>query len=156
MIDCQATVKKVLDLEMFTEKQCCGSVNPNYGSGSNLNIFMGFLNFENQRYRNLLRLGLLFYSDWYMFKTKIVPYRTVPVLYRSVLRIRDSVPFWYLDPRGVKKSGSGSGMNNPDHISESSDSLVRIRIRDKHLGSGIKIPGSATMVQVPKYITNPI
>jgi hypothetical protein len=35
------------------------------------------------------------------------------------IRIRDPVPFWPLDPGfGMdKKSGSGSGMNNPDHIS---------------------------------------
>ncbi len=37
----------------------------------------------------------------------------------SVFRIRDPVPFWPLDPGWVKKSGSWSGMNNPDHISES-------------------------------------
>jgi hypothetical protein len=55
-----------------------------------------------------------------------------------------------------KKSGSGTGMNNPDHISESLEKIfgvkvlkffdadpesgtekIRIRIRDKH-------PGSAT------------
>ncbi len=36
------------------------------------------------------------------------------------LRIRDPVPFWPRDPAWVKiiKSGSGSGNNNPDHISE--------------------------------------
>ncbi len=34
------------------------------------------------------------------------------------IRIRDLVPFWPLDPGWVKKSGPGSGMNNPDHISE--------------------------------------
>jgi hypothetical protein len=35
------------------------------------------------------------------------------------IRIRDPVPFWPLDPESGmgKKSGSGSGMNNPDHIS---------------------------------------
>ncbi len=37
------------------------------------------------------------------------------------IRIRDPVPFWPLDPgSGMgKKSGSGSGMNNPDQVSES-------------------------------------
>ncbi len=37
------------------------------------------------------------------------------------IRIRDPVPFWPLDPGSVmgKKSGSESGMNNPDPISES-------------------------------------
>ncbi len=37
-----------------------------------------------------------------------------------VLRIwiGEPVPFWPLDPGWVKKSGSGSGMKNPDHISE--------------------------------------
>ncbi len=36
-------------------------------------------------------------------------------------RIRDPVPFWPLDPgSGMgKKTGSGSGMNNPNHISQS-------------------------------------
>ncbi len=34
---------------------------------------------------------------------------------QAVLRIRDPVPFSGMG----KKSGSGSGMNNPDHISES-------------------------------------
>ncbi len=36
-------------------------------------------------------------------------------------RIRDPMPFWPLDPvSGMgKKTGSGSGMNNPVHISES-------------------------------------
>jgi hypothetical protein len=63
---------------MFTENQCCGSVNPNYGSGSYLHIFTAFLNVKNQRYRDLLRLGLLFFSTDTCLKTKIVPYRTVP------------------------------------------------------------------------------
>jgi hypothetical protein len=57
-----------------------------------------------------------------------------------------------------KKSGSGSGMNNPDHISESLEKIFgvkilqffdadpgsemeKIRIRDKH-------PGSATLVRI--------
>jgi hypothetical protein len=56
-----------------------------------------------------------------------------------------------------KKSGSGSGMNNPDHISESLETIFWVKIlkffdgepgsvmenmwiRDKH-------PGSATLVQ---------
>jgi hypothetical protein len=55
-----------------------------------------------------------------------------------------------------KKSGSRSGMNNPDHISESLETIFwvkilkffeadpgwkKIRIRDKH-------PGSATLVNM--------
>ncbi len=68
-----------------------------------------------------------------------------------VLRIRDPVPFWPLDPgSGMgKKSGSGSGMNNPDHISESLETIFLglkylnslMRIRDtgwKKIGSGIR------------------
>ncbi len=37
----------------------------------------------------------------------------------------EPVPFWPLDPgSGMgKKSGSGSGMNNPDHISESLETI---------------------------------
>ncbi len=40
-----------------------------------------------------------------------------PVLW---IRIRDPVPFvpWIRDPGWVKNQESGSGMNNPDHISE--------------------------------------
>jgi hypothetical protein len=78
-IDCQAIVKKVQDLEMFTEKQCCGSVNPNYGSGSNLNISTAFK-------KNL-------------------------------------------DP----DTGSGSGMNNPDDISESLGTVFGLKF-----GSGME------------------
>jgi hypothetical protein len=74
------------------------------------------------------------------------------------IRIRDPVPLHQRSGMG-KKSGSGSGMNNPDYISESLEtvfwdkilkSLMRIwdpgwkkfgsRIRDKH-------PGSATLVK---------
>jgi hypothetical protein len=59
-----------------------------------------------------------------------------------VLRIRDPVPFRPLDlGSGMgKKTGSESGMNNPDHISES---LETMRIRDpgwKKFGSWIIIP----------------
>ncbi len=65
----------------------------------------------------------------------------------TVLRIRDPVPLWPLDPGLVKKSGSpGSGINNPDHISESLETVFGLkylnslmRIRDKH-------PGSATLM----------
>jgi hypothetical protein len=44
-----------------------------------------------------------------------------------------------------KKSGSGSGMENPDHISESLETVfwvkILMRIRDgKKFGSGINIP----------------
>ena len=44
----------------------------------------------------------------------------------AVIRIRDPVPFWPLDPESGmgKKSGSGSGMNNPDHISESLEIIL--------------------------------
>jgi hypothetical protein len=70
------------------------------------------------------------------------------------IRIRDPVPFLLLDPGfGMGKNhypdpGSGSGMNNPDHISESLEAFfwVKIlkflmRIRDqrwKKFGSGIR------------------
>ncbi len=37
----------------------------------------------------------------------------------KVLRIRDPVPFWPLDPGSGMGKKSGSGMNNLDHISES-------------------------------------
>jgi hypothetical protein len=38
---------------------------------------------------------------------------------KSVLRIRDPVPFWPRDPGSGMGKKSGSGMNNPNHISES-------------------------------------
>jgi hypothetical protein len=61
-----------------------------------------------------------------------------------------------------KKSGSGSGMNNPDHISESLDTIFWVKILKffsadqgwKKFGSGMeeirirdKHPGSATLVE---------
>jgi hypothetical protein len=45
------------------------------------------------------------------------------------IRIRDPVPFRPLDPESGmgKKSGSGSGMNNPDHISESLETIFGLK-----------------------------
>ncbi len=69
-----------------------------------------------------------------------------------MLWIRDPVPFWLLDPGSgmSKKSGSGSGINNPDHISERLETIFELNylnslmwIRDpgwKKFGSGINIP----------------
>jgi hypothetical protein len=50
--------------------------------------------------------------------------------HESVLRIRDPVPFWPLDPGSgmSKKSGFGSGMNYPDHISESLETMLWVKI----------------------------
>jgi hypothetical protein len=55
-----------------------------------------------------------------------------------------------------KKSGSGSGMNNPNHISESLESIFWVNILDadpgwngiEKFGSGIrdKYPGSTTLL----------
>jgi hypothetical protein len=86
-------------------------------------------------------------------------YHMIPVVQ---IRIRDQVPFRPLDlGSGMgKKLGSGSGMNNPDHISESLETIFwvkilkffdadpgsgmeKIRIRDgrnSDPGSGINIP----------------
>jgi hypothetical protein len=64
-----------------------------------------------------------------------------------------------------KKSGSGSGMNNPDHISESLETIFGLkylnfmRIRDpgwKTLGSGIRDrknldPGSGINIPDPQH-----
>jgi hypothetical protein len=66
---------------------------------------------------------------------------------RPVLRIRDPVPFSPLDP-GLVKSGSGSGMNIPDHIFESLETIFLVKILKffdadpgwEKLGSGINIP----------------
>jgi hypothetical protein len=62
---------------------------------------------------------------------------------------------WIRDPGWVKKSGSESGMNNPDHISESLETPCWVKIFKffdadpgwKIFGSGIqdKHPGSATL-----------
>jgi hypothetical protein len=40
-------------------------------------------------------------------------------------KIRDWVPFWPLDPGSgmSRKSASGSGMNNPDHIFKSLETI---------------------------------
>ncbi len=63
------------------------------------------------------------------------------------IRIRDPVPFWPLDPgSGIgKKSGSWSGMNNPDHISKCSETIFWVKILNslmriwgRKLGSGIR------------------
>jgi hypothetical protein len=59
-----------------------------------------------------------------------------------VLRIRDPVSFSPLDP-GWVKLGSGSGMNSPDHIFESLETIFWVKIlkffdADTH-------PGSATL-----------
>ncbi len=57
--------------------------------------------------------------------------------------IRDWVPFWPLDPgSGMgRKSASGSGMNNPDHIFKSLETILLIFLGSKYLislwGSGI-------------------
>ncbi len=49
-----------------------------------------------------------------------------------MLRIRDPVPFWPLDPGWLKNQdpdlGSGSRMNNPDHISESLETNFWVKI----------------------------
>jgi hypothetical protein len=37
-------------------------------------------------------------------------------------------PGWIQDPEWVKKSGSGSGMNNPDHISDSLETIFWVKI----------------------------
>jgi hypothetical protein len=59
-----------------------------------------------------------------------------------VIRIQDLVTFLSLDTgSGMgKKSGSGSGMNNPDHISESLETIFWVKILkffDADPGSGI-------------------
>ncbi len=50
--------------------------------------------------------------------------------FSAVLRIRDPVPFWPQDPgSGMgKKLGSGSGMNSPDHIPESLETIFWVKI----------------------------
>jgi hypothetical protein len=89
------------------------------------------------------------------------------------IRIRDPVPFWPLVPgSGMdKKSRSGSGTNNPDHISESLDKTLWVlknpnffmrtreqeslwpcfpdgKIRNRNATSGFKLYGYSFMYQV--------
>jgi hypothetical protein len=44
------------------------------------------------------------------------------------IRIRDPVPFGPLDPESGMRKKSGSGMNNPDHISESLEKTVCVKM----------------------------
>jgi hypothetical protein len=61
------------------------------------------------------------------------------------IQIRDPVPFLTPGSGIGKKSGSGSGMNNRDHISERLETIYKVKIlkfffADPDLGSGINIP----------------
>jgi hypothetical protein len=67
---------------------------------------------------------------------------------KPVLRIRCLFEPWIRDPGWVKKSGSGSGMNNPDNICESLETNFWVNILKfldvdpgwKKFGSGINTP----------------
>jgi hypothetical protein len=50
-------------------------------------------------------------------------------LFYAVLRIRDPVPFRPLDPGWVNNQdpGSGPGISNPDHISESLETIFGVK-----------------------------
>ncbi len=69
------------------------------------------------------------------------------------IRIRDPVPFLTLDQGSVKKSGSGSGMNNPDYISASLETIFWVKIIKffdadpgwKKFGSGMFISDPQTL-----------
>jgi hypothetical protein len=57
------------------------------------------------------------------------------------IRIRGLFDPWIRDPGWVKKSGSRFGMNNPDHISESLETIFWVKILkffDADPGSGMK------------------
>ncbi len=92
----------------------------------------------------------------------------LPDCSNAVLRIRDPVPFWPLDPGWVDSQhpDTGSGINKPDHIFYSLETIFLffwglkylnslIRLRDpgwRQFGSGMensrirdKHPGSATL-----------
>jgi hypothetical protein len=47
---------------------------------------------------------------------------------KIIISVADPGPSCLLDPGWVKKSRSGSGMNIPDHISESSEPIFRFKI----------------------------
>ncbi len=61
------------------------------------------------------------------------------------IRIRDPVPFWPRDPEGVESQhpDPGSGMNNPDHIFQSLETIFLVFLRLKFLISlmWIRDPG---------------
>jgi hypothetical protein len=56
------------------------------------------------------------------------------------IRIRDPLPFRPRDPGWVKKSGSRSGMYNPDHISKGSKTVFWVKILKffENPGSGME------------------
>jgi hypothetical protein len=57
-----------------------------------------------------------------------------------VLRIRDPVPFWPLDPGRVKNKDPDPGLNNPYHISNSLETIFWV----KNLNSSMRIRGGKT------------
>ncbi len=69
--------------------------------------------------------------------------------------IRDPVPFdpWIRHPGWEKNSGSGSGMNIPDHISESLETIFTIlKLFDVDPGSGkIRIRDPGINIPDPQY-----
>jgi hypothetical protein len=83
----------------------------------------------------------------------------IHIIHEAVLRIRIQGPGAFLTPgsgiREGQKSESGSGMNNPDHISESLETIFWAKILkffDADPGSGmekiriqVKHPRSATL-----------
>jgi len=144
-----------LDLESGTEIRDSGW---NQSSGIQIFAVLPFCCHKNHHIENFIIFQLLKENFFWQFKKN---YRNS---HNSVLRIliRVPVPFWPLDLwSGMgRKSASGSGMNNPDHIfksfetnfwglkyfkslmlirdGDSSDPGSRMgksRIRDKHSGS---------------------
>jgi hypothetical protein len=91
------------------------------------------------------------------------------MVWRSVLRIRSGIRCffdpWILDPGWLKSQdpdpGSGCGMNNPDHISKSLETIFWVKIlkffdaeprsgmeKIRIRGSGINIPDPATPLEM--------
>jgi hypothetical protein len=73
-----------------------------------------------------------------------------------VFQIRDPVPLWPDPGSGISKiSGSGSGMNNPDHIFESIKTIFWVKILeffDADRGCGmekIRIRDSLSGINIP-------
>jgi hypothetical protein len=76
----------------------------------------------------------------------------------AVLRIRIQCLFdpWIRDPGWVKKSGSGSGINNPDHISVLRNHFFVFKYWNSWCGSGIQNgknsdPGSQINIPDPQH-----
>jgi hypothetical protein len=57
-----------------------------------------------------------------------------------LIRIRDPLPFWPLDPGSGMCKESGSGMNNPDLISRSLETIFWVKTLEEIKASYESVP----------------